>query len=275
VDRAGTLPDRWALAAGRASSKGCTICHGPRLPGTRLCGPCKAALKRARLETVSDLVPLPSRATAEAETARRRAKAAAAAAAHSAAPRRRRRLLTPVFVLAGAALVAGGYLALRIAGPIVESPVVSVPRAPRSVPLPAVPTPRTEAPVVVVGSAAKPLAEPPVALPHGASGVSPPRSAQKRVAPAPAALGAPVDRFPAATEPVVVAPVAAADLVPPAREAPAPDRWQVMADQIARCGREGFLAGVVCEQRVRLKYCEGYWGVAAQCASGIPNDHGR
>jgi hypothetical protein len=138
-----------------------------------------------------------------------------------------------------------------------------------------VPTPRTEAPIVVVASEAKPLAEPPVPHAQAASGANLPRSAQKRVAPAPASLGPPVDRFPAATEPAVVAPVAAADLVPPAREAPAPDRWQVMADQIARCGREGFLAGVVCEQRVRLKYCEGYWGVAAQCASGIPNDHGR
>src|SRR5207244_8247847 len=60
-----TLPDRWALAGGRASTKGCVICRGPRLPGARLCAPCKAALKRARLETVSELVPRPSRAAAE------------------------------------------------------------------------------------------------------------------------------------------------------------------------------------------------------------------
>jgi hypothetical protein len=48
-----------------------------------------------------------------------------------------------------------------------------------------------------------------------------------------------------------------------------------MADQVARCGRDGFLAGVICEQRVRLKYCEGYWGQVAQCPSGIANDHGQ
>lgn len=48
-----------------------------------------------------------------------------------------------------------------------------------------------------------------------------------------------------------------------------------MADAISQCGRQGFLAGVICEQRVRLQYCEGYWGQAAQCPSGIPNDHGR
>jgi hypothetical protein len=48
-----------------------------------------------------------------------------------------------------------------------------------------------------------------------------------------------------------------------------------MAEGIARCGRENFIAGVICEQRVRLQYCEGYWGQAAQCPSGINNDHGR
>jgi hypothetical protein len=48
-----------------------------------------------------------------------------------------------------------------------------------------------------------------------------------------------------------------------------------MADAIAQCGREGFFAGVVCEQRVRLQYCEGHWGQAAQCPNGIVNEHRR
>jgi hypothetical protein len=73
---------------------------------------------------------------------------------------------------------------------------------------------------------------------------------------------------------VVPAAAPMSEAVLPAREAPAPDRWQVMSDQIARCGREGFFAGVICEQRVRIKYCEGYWGSAPQCPSGIANDHG-
>ena len=48
-----------------------------------------------------------------------------------------------------------------------------------------------------------------------------------------------------------------------------------MAEGIARCGGENFFAGVICEQKVRLQYCEGYWGRVAQCPNGIANDHGQ
>jgi hypothetical protein len=48
-----------------------------------------------------------------------------------------------------------------------------------------------------------------------------------------------------------------------------------MADEIAQCGGNGFFSGVICEQKIRIRYCEGYWGQAAQCPSGIPNDHGQ
>ena len=271
MDGAGTLPDRWALAAGRASSKGCIICHGPRLPGARLCVPCKAALKRARLETVSELVPLPSRAAAEAEAARRRAKALAVAQATT--PRRRGKPRLTVLGVVVAAMIAGGYVALRSPRPAGQSQVVPLARVPHSVPMPAA---RTEPAHVVVAPEAKPVVEPPVPPPQAAGAPHPPlHAAQKRVVSAPSVPSAPpVDRFPVATEPVAVAPPAMPDVRLPAAEAPAPDRWQVMADQVARCGRDGFFAGVICEQRVRLKYCDGYWGVAAQCPSGIPNDHG-
>ena len=274
MDGAGTLSGRWALGAGRAPTRGCAICHGPRLPGARLCAPCKAALKRARLETVADLVPLPSRAAAEAEAARRR-RAKARSAAKPATPRRRPRLLVAALGIAVAAIAAGGYLALRVARPSVDSAAVLTPRAEHSAPGPALPVMRTDVPVVVVPPEAKTLVEAPAPPPHPPHAAHPGRAAQKRVVEAPKVDTAPVDRFPVPTQPAVVAPVAQADMVPPAREAPAPDRWQVMADQVARCGREGFFAGVVCEQRVRLKYCEGYWGVAAQCPSGVPNDHGQ
>src|SRR5437899_818561 len=39
----------------------CTICRGRSLPGAKLCPPCRAALRRARDETVSELIPLPRR----------------------------------------------------------------------------------------------------------------------------------------------------------------------------------------------------------------------
>jgi hypothetical protein len=271
VDGAGTLSGRWALGAGRAPTSGCAICHGPRLPGARLCAPCKAALKRARLETVADLVPVPSRALAEAEAARRR-RAKARSAARLARPRRRPRLLVPALAIAVTAIAAGGYLALRVARPTADSAAAAAtPRAQHATPVPLVHVD----PSVPGSGEAKSLVEPPAPPPHSQSAAHPGRAAPKRVVETQTVSTAPVDRFPASTEPLVVAPVAPADLVPPAREAPAPDRWQVMADQIARCGRESFLAGVICEQRVRLKYCEGYWGVAAQCPSGLPNDHGQ
>lgn len=54
-----------------------------------------------------------------------------------------------------------------------------------------------------------------------------------------------------------------------------PDRWQAMLEAIARCPRDNFLTGVLCEQRVRLRYCEGHWGEAPHCGSGFRFDSGR
>jgi len=270
-----TLPNRWALAAGRSASKGCVICRGPRLPGARLCGPCKAALKRARLETVSELIPRPSRAALEAPEVRRRAKEAAAVRV---AKRPQRRWLIPGFCLAAALLCAGGYLAWHVARPGHEAPAAAAgPPVPRINSQAATPVARAESVARDTNSAGKPAAEAPTPHPPPRPGATAQasRAAAKRAVAAPALPSAlPVDRF------AVVAPREAPTAQPapepvlPVREAPAPDRWQVMTDQIARCGREGFFAGVICEQRVRIKYCEGYWGSAPQCPSGIANDHG-
>lgn len=54
-----------------------------------------------------------------------------------------------------------------------------------------------------------------------------------------------------------------------------PDRWQAMLEAIARCPRDNFFTGVVCEQRVRLRYCEGHWGESPHCGSGFRFDGGR
>lgn len=54
-----------------------------------------------------------------------------------------------------------------------------------------------------------------------------------------------------------------------------PDRWQTMNEEIARCPRENFFVGVVCEQRVRLRYCDGYWGSVPHCGGGFRFDNGR
>ncbi|HEX8740598.1 MAG TPA: hypothetical protein VF925_10690 [Casimicrobiaceae bacterium] len=65
---------------------------------------------------------------------------------------------------------------------------------------------------------------------------------------------------------------------PPAAEAPAKrltaaavsaprpdDHWTQMNNDLSRCTREDFINRVICDQRVRIRYCDGYWGKVAQC----------
>jgi hypothetical protein len=283
-----TAPDRWVISAGRTSKRGCRICQGPRLPGAKLCAPCKAALKRARQVTVSELVPRPKRVRTESRSAKRK-KTTPAEIPVAAQPAKalHRTWNIPVLVLAATAVVSGGYLAHWLARPA-DVPTfadpVSLPM-PRLTPTAAMSEPRPapgndmaapeSGPLAVVPAEPKrsttPAASP--VTPGVATTAKPTKSVQKRVVEAPPAPGAPVvARFASATEPP---PAPAPVVVPPVQEAPPPDRWQVMADTIARCGREGFFSRVVCEQRVRLQYCDGYWGQVAQCPSNVNNDHGN
>jgi hypothetical protein len=49
-----------------------------------------------------------------------------------------------------------------------------------------------------------------------------------------------------------------------------------MADAIAQCGKsDGFFAGVICEQRVRLQFCEGYWDRVSQCAGRVDKERSQ
>lgn len=83
-------------------------------------------------------------------------------------------------------------------------------------------------------------------------------------APAPVASAA----TPAASEP---APVVAAAPKP----APVIDRWTRMSDELSRCTREDFIARVICDQRVRLRYCDGYWGKVTQCPGNPAPERGQ
>ena len=271
-----TLPNRWALAAGRSASKGCVICRGPRLPGARLCGPCKAALKRARLETVSELVPRPSRAAAEAQEIRRRAREVAAVRAVkpcAALADRRRDTFWPQPWSS-----ASGYVAWHVVRPTHAAPAAALqPPAASQAIVPNAPAGPAAGTVTTKAKRRRRGVDP--ASRASGAGCSACRLAARRSAlveapPVPDRAAARIDSPPlrhASFPP----PRRCARRLLPVREAPAPDRWQVMSDQIVRCGRDGFLAGVICEQRVRIKYCEGYWGSAPQCPSGIANDHGE
>jgi len=50
--------------------------------------------------------------------------------------------------------------------------------------------------------------------------------------------------------------------------------WQLMHVSLAGCGGH-LIARVVCEHRVRGHFCQGHWGEAPECASGVANEHGQ
>jgi len=121
------------------------------------------------------------------------------------------------------------------------------------------------------GPTPAPAVEPPA---RSAGKASPGRAAQPRP-------GSPKGSEPAVTQPAATPapapnPPRSTTAAPATRAAPAADRWAQMQEELTRCTREDFIARVVCDQRVRLRYCNGYWGAVSQCpayASGP--DHGQ
>ena len=71
----------------------------------------------------------------------------------------------------------------------------------------------------------------------------------------------------------------AGDLDQFALNPPAPaahvDRWQRMEEDMSHCTREDFISRVICGQRVRFKYCDGYWGKVPQCPASPPPERGQ
>ena len=81
--------------------------------------------------------------------------------------------------------------------------------------------------------------------------------------------------------PAAPAPAARPAPPPPAAPAPAPvapvqDRWAQMSEELQRCQKENLFNRIVCDQRVRLRFCDGYWGKVAQCPGNVVNpDRGQ
>jgi hypothetical protein len=68
----------------------------------------------------------------------------------------------------------------------------------------------------------------------------------------------------------------AAAAAPPAAEAAAPvDRWTRRKEEMSRCTREDFIARVICGQRVRFRYCDGYWGKVPACPGSPAPERGQ
>ena len=166
-------------------------------------------------------------------------------------------------------------------------------------------TPR-ETPPPPAARPAEPASQPP---PESAKveekPTTPPPEAMKSEAPKTDALKAPADvekakgpppvktdaKAPAKT-PSTTPPVAAsaAPAIPPAARAPAPapvpvapaaappvqDRWAQMAAEQQQCKTENLFNRVICDQKVRLRYCKDYWGTVPQCPGAVANpDRGQ
>jgi len=108
------------------------------------------------------------------------------------------------------------------------------------------------------------------------SGVAPPAAGHAPVEirplparpahPAPSRRSAVEKATPPAPPAPEAAPARAATLpAPVAAPSSPPDRWARMKDDLSRCTREDFIARVVCDQRTRWRYCDGYWGKVVQC----------
>jgi hypothetical protein len=267
----------------------CMICGGQTLPGAKLCLPCRAALRRARDDTVSELLPLPGRREAFAfsqSPGAGRSPPLAPAATRLERPLRRR--------LTAAQLHAAAVVAFVAAAGVLT--FVTVHSAPREHPQAAAPSadaapafPPRVSPSTMLGTAREeshpsemPVADVPAATP---SAVTPPV----------AAMPAPVERKPdravhakAATrvatlvelEPAGVPSPAPVVIAAPAQLAvamtPAPaERSATLAASLAACAGNNFFVRTACEQRTRAQFCEGKWGLTAQCPSGVANDHGQ
>lgn len=275
----------------------CQICGRRSAPGARLCADCYAARKRAYDATITQpLVTAAERASrtlsrlrrsdnspeAKARRAAKKAKAAARATEAAAPPP------TPVAPAPARSrstlwvLLSAGVVLAAIAGWYLPSHTPAAPETAATLP------PRTSTQPSGVGATDLQSARitPPETAPVPAF-VSPRPLVDRELAPA---LPADVKPAPAkrtvapprpavpATEPppveIVRMPPRAAVVSALPRPAPRVDPWQEMTQAIGRCPDEGFLGRVVCEQRIRLQYCEGHWGQVTQCPGGPSADHG-
>jgi len=268
----------------------CTICGKATSRGALLCKPCKAALKRARQLTVQDM---PQRsARARGKGARRDALAEPSTGIDALRrPMRRDRAaglllaVATIAALAGAAYVAARGFAGHAVIPAAPPALVAQPRAPD--PIPVVSTGASDAlsaplpaPPMLPELTSSPPLRPPVGAPLrtaaavSASAPAPSlRNTNRARAPEPALAAAAVDPPLDSFGPLAEAPTPKPAPPPPAvpRAPPPPDRWQTMSDDLARCASEGGWSGFICDQRVRLASCDGYWGRVAQCPNPPEN----
>ncbi len=129
----------------------------------------------------------------------------------------------------------------------------------------------TAAPASVTSSGREPPVEIQSLPPRPAPARAPRRAAvEKEVKAVPVA--------PASTPQMPPTPIkraAASAAVSTAAAATGADHWRRMEEEASHCTREDFIARVVCGQRVRFRYCDGYWGKVTQCPANPAPERGQ
>lgn len=264
----------------------CRLCGIACRPGTKFCPNCGAiqrpdgAAIGSRSRPAEPLPPLPAPRTAPdpvtaapAAVDARSSPSGAADAPHRALPRAARGERLVAWSSLGVLLVAAVFVVLRLGdlqGGAEPAPAPVMVGAQPSDP-PPVPEPSaTRLPVATAepASGLSPAREAIAAARHAAKPASKPKAHASRKPPARnASLPRTTPPVPAvAPAPASAAPervlVAAAPAVDDARS-----HWDEMHDEIAACSTGDFLEGVMCQQRIRIRYCEGWWGRAGDCPS--------
>ena len=260
----------------RVRSTACAICRQPTAAGDRLCAPCKSALKRARDSTVSEAI-LPTRRPrqrpATPEPAAEALPALAAPPATWLARGAWAALALGLVVASGVWLAQtrgnAGTIAPRYAVEGAQSGAEMI-QAATTTPVPA---PTTAPPAKAAPPVETPADEPSrpdlrtlpasITMPRGNGAMVDTPAAPAPVAPA--APPASVVETPLPPPVAVAAPVAR----------PAPDRWQRLAAEIARCQAGDLIARTVCEESLRVEHCDGQWGRVAACPARPERDYGN
>jgi hypothetical protein len=278
----------------------CRICGRKAPRGAKLCDQCKAALKRARQvpTVVSQFLPLAiSGPDSTGRDGRHRRASPARRAKWFAVP------AVPgtwgacaAIAIFGTAVAVTGYFAVQeledepdLAGVVAVEPrdAVAEPRSPPAPETTAMETVVAPTPAELNGITSDADAGTGRAL-APASVATKPRA---RIAAADVKMARPGMPLPdarpqtpsAESEAAQVPQDEAGGSAPLANVAPAaiedapsvPDRWQAMNAELARCPRDNFVAGALCDQRARWQYCEGYWGQVPQCRAASRGDGGR
>ena len=254
----------------------CAICHQAIVAGERLCAPCRSALKRARDTTVSEAI-LPSR--------RQRRRPAVASAETPPDPVATPKATSTRAWVRGAWAAALGGLLVTGGAWIVHTRGIAGTIAPRY----AVAAPESGAETIkAAATATDPPA--PTRADRPAGGVqaeaATARNVDARTLPStvtepravahaqPIPLPTASTTLPAAAvEPPTPAPIVVAQAAAP-RAAP-PDRWQRLADALARCAAADLIARTMCQESLRLEHCEGFWGRVAACPARPERDYGN